>query len=934
MEEEQYLVIVDGQDKTIEILSCKSVGRNLQIIYKSNTKKSFNYPSARAIMLESPNIIEIEENQTVYMQNIRTVGVKRVMDFQSHVRFVFEDNSRQVHVAKGLEIKKKEASTNAIEHTVRYWQTIAEELRLPDSRGEEQSFLRKQMRHLNSINQESPLFTYLLKSPVFSGSNEEYESIFPFRFNLSQYEAVKQALNSSISVIEGPPGTGKTQTILNILANLVIKNQSVAVVSSNNAAVQNVKEKLEAAGYGFLVASLGNLENQKKFFGALPSISFDAYQELAENEDINKLNKRLHEISIQIRRLMELENERALLKQKVEGYRLEYKHFQNYFEKQDIEQIGKLSFYQQTSDNVLKFLVESKISSERGKSDSWIRKFKLVLFHGFTNFKKLKQNEMDILLEYQLAFYELKIEELNRKIIEISQRLKTENFKNLTNEHQNISEKIFKIRLLQKYEKHERVEEELKKYKQNLNRFIQTYPIVLSTAQSLLSCTNPNFLFDYVIIDESSQVNLLEGALALSCCKNVIIVGDTRQLPQIVDRKLEQKFAEIGKKVDPAFRYFDHSLLTSVLEIYAESVPRTMLREHYRCHPRIIEFCNAKYYSGELIAFTESKEEDIPLLIYRTAQGNHMREVTRGKGVGKFNRRELDVIEKEVLVDLDQAARKNADLGFVTPYRKQADHANGQFDEEIESDTVHKYQGREKGTMIMSTVIDKTKQGNMGLKFVNDPQMLNVAVSRAQNTFILVTGHEMFLEKRSEVGDLIRYMEYNTMDEHVVESQIVSVFDLLYKDYSERLNSLESRLHGKSRFKSEKIMNTLLSEILAEDEYLILEYTEQVYLKNLFENVQKLKKDEQQYIKNRASVDFVIYHKLDKKPLLAIEVDGFASHDNNPSQLLKDKMKDRIFESYSLMLKRYKTNEICDEASIRALLNRAFETYEMKKGET
>ncbi|CAM4096122.1 AAA domain-containing protein [Saccharibacillus endophyticus] len=933
MEEEKYLVIVDGQDKTIEILSCEPIGKNLRITYKKNTQKPFNYPLDRAIMLESPSMIEIEENQTVYIQNMRTIGVKRVMDFQSHVRLVFEDNSRQVHVAKGLEIKKKEASTNSIEHTVRYWQTIAEELRLPDSHDEEQSFLRKQMRHLNSINQDSPLFTYLSQSKVSSRSTEEYESIFPFRFNLSQYEAVRQALKSSISVIEGPPGTGKTQTILNILANLVINNKSVAVVSSNNAAVQNVKEKLEAAGYGFLVASLGNLKNQKRFFDALPNVSLDAYQELAEQEDINYLNKQLLEISVQIRQLMGLENECTLLKQKVEAYRLEYKHFQNYFEKQDIEQIGKLSFYQQTSETALKFLVESKISSNGQKSDSWIRKVKLVLFHGFTNFKKLKQNEMDILLEYQLAFYKLKIEELDRKITEISQRLKAGNFENLTNEHQKISEKIFKILIMKKYEKHERVKEELKKYKQNLNRFVKTYPIVLSTAQSLLSCTSPNFLFDYVIIDESSQVNLLEGALALSCCKRAIIVGDTRQLPQIVDRKLEQKFAEIGEKVNPAFRYFDHSLLTSVLEIYAESVPKTMLREHYRCHPRIIEFCNVKYYSGELIAFTESKE-DVPLLIYRTVRGNHMREVTKGEDLGKFNRRELDVIEKEVLVDLDHAVRKNTDLGFVTPYRKQADHATEQFDEEIECDTVHKYQGREKGTMIMSTVIDKTRQGNMGLKFVNDPRMLNVAVSRAQNKFILVTGHSMFLEKRSEVGDLIRYMEYNTMDEHIVESEIVSVFDLLYKDYSDKLNSLESRVHGKSRYKTEKIMNTLLSEILVEDQYHIMEYTEQIYLKNLFQNTEKLTKDEQRYIKNRASVDFVIYHKLDKKPLLAIEVDGFASHDNNPSQLLKDKMKDHIFEHYGLTLKRYKTNEICDEASIREVLNRAFGTYEMKKGET
>jgi superfamily I DNA and/or RNA helicase len=120
------------------------------------------------------------------------------------------------------------------------------------------------------------------------------------------------------------------------------------------------------------------------------------------------------------------------------------------------------------------------------------------------------------------------------------------------------------------------------------------------------------------------------------------------------------------------YDYFRHNLLSSMLALYGDTVPKVMLKEHYRCHPRIIEFCNQKYYDGKLIAFTTEGENDNPLLIYLTAPGNHMREVTYGRK-GKFNQRELDVIQQEVTVDLPAAMRRHPDIGFVTPYRKQVE---------------------------------------------------------------------------------------------------------------------------------------------------------------------------------------------------------------------------------------------------------------------
>jgi primosomal protein N' len=61
----------------------------------------------------------------------------------------------------------------------------------------------------------------------------------------SQKKAVLNAFNNKLSVITGPPGSGKTQVILNILANSVLQNKKVLVASKNNKAVDNVKDRFD-----------------------------------------------------------------------------------------------------------------------------------------------------------------------------------------------------------------------------------------------------------------------------------------------------------------------------------------------------------------------------------------------------------------------------------------------------------------------------------------------------------------------------------------------------------------------------------------------------------------------------------------------------------------------------------------------------------------
>ncbi|WP_342420422.1 AAA domain-containing protein [Paenibacillus sp. FSL E2-0178] len=923
MDEEEYFIVIKSKDRTSEIASYEQLGANIQVTYLS-TPNPYNYYASDVIILSNPTIRVITKEQVVLHRENPLNNVMRVLDFGPRVRVCFKDGTRRGYEAEHVRIENSGVKTSDALKVMEYWRAISVHIKSGEEQSEMEDFLKKQFGKLSFVRPESVLSHYVSGSPVNIDTSVELQPIFPFRYNLSQKVALDQALRSKISIIEGPPGTGKTQTILNILANLTVMQQKkVAVVSGNNAAVQNVRDKLEAEGYPFLVAALGNKKNKDSFFANLPVAVVNGWEsELPEEELLSKIQ----ELDGHITRLMKLDVEKARLKQQLSAYVLEQKHFENYFSKQDIEPLEKLSFYRETPERMLEFMKDSHLAVRKGKEAGLLYKFKLFVKHGFTEYKYLREQGVDVILNVQRKFYILRIEELSDRIEQIEQELESASYLPLLKEHQQCSAQLFRHKLHEKYCNLPRENCTADDYRQskNFKSFINYYPIVLSTTHSLRNCIPENDLFDYVIIDESSQVDLVTGALALSCCKHAIIVGDTKQLPQIVTMEIEQVVGNAASAcIDEAYNYFQHNLLSSMLALYGDNIPKVMLKEHYRCHPQIIQFCNQKYYNGDLVTFTSEEEADMPLLIYRTAPGNHLREVTRGEKRGKFNQRELDVIEGEILAGLEEVAAGQSEIGFVTPYRKQVEKAAGQFTEDIESDTIHKYQGREKPIMIMSTVLDQTRSGKVGMKFVNNPCMINVAVSRAQNKFILVTDHALFRKYGNEIGDLTRYMEYSTLDENVVESEIVSIFDLLYKEYSAKLHVFRERAKGfnTSRFKSENLMEALLIELLQEPAYSGFTLGNQILLKNLIKNVDKLEDQERQYIKNRASVDFVIYHKLDMTAALAIEVDGFEFHENKPEQLERDKMKDDIFKKYGLKLKRFATNESSEERKIRELLD-------------
>ena len=224
--------------------------------------------------------------------------------------------------------------------------------------------LTKEYEKINFIEKDTALYQYL--NPMYKNSEIAKSSldeiIFPFGANESQFEAVKNAINNQISIIEGPPGTGKTQTILNIIANIVKRGQTVAVVSNNNAATDNVYEKLQKYNLDYLCARLGKKENKDEFIqkqtGEYPQFTpkLENKQEI-ENE-IAILNQEITEI-------FSIQNEIAKLKEILSETQIEHKYFNEY----EGDKLGYMPQIRRidkaTSDIIMKLKVELEDMSSK-----------------------------------------------------------------------------------------------------------------------------------------------------------------------------------------------------------------------------------------------------------------------------------------------------------------------------------------------------------------------------------------------------------------------------------------------------------------------------------------------------------------------------------------------------------------------------------------
>ena len=674
-----YMVIIKGEIKTSEIMSC-GYNRNTQKWdVKFNNGKTYSYAYLNVEKLTDPEVL----NPNMYRisrEGREFFDVNAIYVFrsgsESYWHICFGDGSERDYRRNDLHIIESCLAQSQSSNVFEYIKQIAG---LSNLKNEEtgEKLLSKKFDKISFVGSDVALAKYLNPSSLKGKrTGREYIPIFPFGCNNSQYKAVKNAMENQISVIQGPPGTGKTQTILNIISNILMQGKTVQIVSNNNSATENVYEKLSSPKYnlGFIAATLGSSKN-KKLFVEHQDAAYPDFSSWKTGEDPSVLQKEIAEQSSQLKSVFDKQEKLACLRQELSQLVTEQEYFNQYVKESDVH-----------TDSI--------------------------------KFKKTQ----------------------------------------------------------------------------------------------------------------------------------------------------------------------------------------TLLREHYRCHPKIINFCNQKFYRGELIIMTTDKGEEDVLSVVKTVAGNHER--------NHYSQRQIDVIKNEII---PKYVSNPEETGIIAPYKNQVEALSKEITD-IDAATVHKFQGKEKENIIISTVDDEISD------FADDPYLINVAVSRAKKKLMLVvTGNEQ--SKERNITDLIDYIQYNNFE--VTESKIYSIFDYLYKQYTEERRVYLQKHKKVSEYDSENLMYSLIEDIISANKYSSLDVVCHFPLNMLIKNPELLNEQECQYAMNPAThLDFLIYNRIGKKPVLAIEVDGYEYHKEDTVQASRDLLKNHIMELYEVPLLRFMTNGSGEKEKIIEMLDK------------
>ena len=311
-----------------------------------------------------------------------------------------------------------------------------------------------------------------------------------------------------------------------------------------------------------------------------------------------------------------------------------------------------------------------------------------------------------------------------------------------------------------KYAKYSKVESLCKEWQKRvtqgdglLQESIADSTLVGATCLGIASLSSAlEFNFDWVIVDEAGKATPPEILVPICLGRKVVLVGDHKQLPPVVDEallKLQDKGQKNISKEDLELSLFEY------LEKSLNDDCKNILDEQYRMNPVIGNLISKLFYDGKLVSKTSKEEKTIPLKIYEskpliwlsTASRSDRKEERISDSYRNICEAKL-IFEQLLKIDEELGELKlKKETAIIAGYRGQRDKLTRLYESSykarfhnmsIEINTVDAFQGRETDIVFYS-VVRSNDNGKLG--FLKDIRRLNVAFSRARELLVVVGDH-------------------------------------------------------------------------------------------------------------------------------------------------------------------------------------------------
>ncbi|MGN1085331.1 MAG: AAA domain-containing protein [Lachnospiraceae bacterium] len=660
--------------------------------------------------------------------------------------------------------------------------------------------------------------------------------------NLDQLLAINNGMKYPVAYIQGPPGTGKTNTIINTIVTAFFNERTVLFTSYNNHPINGVFEKLSGMEYQgrtipFPVLRLGNVEKVKEAI-----------------EYIRKLYEQVKSIKVY----------EATLEKKKDNRIERAKQLSNLLKR--YEEVLDLTERQETLNQVMEFQVKAKVGMEmipfqidlQGRQLTQVQK-RIQEVGKITDRDAISLLDSDYDQLYQYLYFtsakyikkldDARYKELHSIIFEEPEETQVASFTKYLSETANVK-KLQKI-----------------------------FPIIITTCISAHKLGAPEPTFDMVIMDEASQCNTAVSLVPIIRGENLMLVGDPQQLnpvillDEVTNQKLRKKYS-----VAEEYDYRKNSVYKTFLACDAVS-DEVLLRNHYRCNKKIIDFNNKKYYNSRLQVCSRSKEEQP--LIYMDVKN------------GQVDTKNTAPEEVRAIIEYACHNREKT-IGVITPFVNQKKMIENALRKEnlqnVVCGTVHAFQGDEKDVVLFSTAItDQTQTGTYEwLK--NNKELINVATSRARDKLIVLADSENMarLHVKHEEDDLYELVEYVRQNG---QSQVTQ----------KRANSRALGVKPFSTATEEAFLQNLTHALgniwLTQSRYTV---QKEVAISQVFEN--NIGYSDLFY---SGRFDFVVYERQGGQdiPVLAIELDG-KEHFDDEVVKARDKKKNEICKQHNLQIIR------------------------------